>query len=221
MTEPAPSNPSPRANQCRKPSGWFGRIVLRNMNSRHSGVTDWGLSHFTVGRQSIVLDAGCGGGRTISKLAIAAEEGKVYGIDYSADSVAVATKTNEPAIKAGKVEIVKGSVSHMPFVADMFDLVTAVETHFFWPDLPNDVREVLRVLKPGGTFLLIAEVYRGANTVTARLCEKTAQRTGMTLLTLDEHRTLLETAGFREVAVASEPSKGWVCCTGRKSASAE
>ena len=43
----------------------------------------------------------------------------------------------------------------------MFDLVTAVETHFFWPDLPNDVREVLRVLKPGGTFLLIAEVYRG------------------------------------------------------------
>jgi ubiquinone/menaquinone biosynthesis C-methylase UbiE len=190
------------------------------MNSRHSGVTDWGLAHFIVGRQSIVLDAGCGGGRTISKLAIASEGGKVYGIDYSADSVAVATKINEAAIKAGKVEIVNGSVSQMPFVADLFDLVTAVETHFFWPDLPNDVREVLRVLKPGGTFVLIAEVYKGANTVTARLCEKTAPRTGMTLLTLDEHRTLLETAGFREVAVASEPSKGWVCCIGRKSTSA-
>jgi len=102
----------------------------------------------------------------------------------------------------------------------MFDLVTAVETHFFWPDLPKDVREVLRVLKPGGTFVLIAEVYKGANTVAARMCEKTAPQTGMTLLTLDEHRSLLETAGFREVAVANEPSKGWVCCTGRKSANA-
>ncbi len=195
-------------------------MVLRNMNSRHSGVTDWGLSHITVSRQSIVLDAGCGGGRTIGKLAIASEEGKVYGIDYSADSVAVATKTNKAAIKAGKVEIVNGSVSQMPFAGDMFDLVTAVETHFFWPDLPKDVREVLRVLKPGGTFVLIAEVYKGANTVAARLCEKTAPQTGMTLLTLDEHRSLLESAGFREVALANEPSKGWVCCTGRKSANA-
>ncbi len=191
-------------------------MILRNMNSRHSGVTDWGLSHIKVGRQFIVLDAGCGGGRTISKLAIAADEGKVYGIDYSPDSVAVATKTNQAAIKAGKVEILNGSVSKMPFAADMFDLVTAVETHFFWPDLPNDLREVFRVLKPRGTFVLIAEVYKGANTVAARFCEKTAPQTGMTLLTLDEHRTLLETTGFREVAVANEPDKGWVCCTGRK-----
>jgi ubiquinone/menaquinone biosynthesis C-methylase UbiE len=191
-------------------------MVLRNMNSRHSGVTDWGLSHITAGRHSVVLDAGCGGGRTIGKLAIASEEGKVYGIDYSADSVTVATKTNEAAIKAGKVEIVSGSVSHMPFAADMFDLVTAVETHFFWPDLPNDVREVLRVLKTGGTFVLIAEVYKDANTVAARMCEKTAPRTGMTLLTLDEHRALLETAGFRDVEVYNESNKGWICCTGQK-----
>lgn len=216
----APGNPAPRANQCRKPSGWLGRMVLRNMNSRHSSVTDWGLTHIAVGRRFIVLDAGCGGGRTISKLAIAAEEGKIYGLDHSPDSVAVATKTNKAAIQAGKVEIVNGSVSQMPFPADMFDLVTAVETHFFWPNLPNDVREVLRVLKPGAMFAVIAEVYKGADTVTARFCEKTAPQTGMTLLTLDEHRTLLETAGFREVALANEPSKGWVCCTGRKSADA-
>src|SRR5579859_691484 len=104
----------------------------------------------------------------------------------------------------------------MPFAADMFDLVTAVETHFFWPDLPKDVREVLRVLKPGGTFVLIAEVYKGANTVAARMCEKTAPRTGMTLLTLDEHRALLETAAFRNVEVYNESNKGWICCTGQK-----
>jgi ubiquinone/menaquinone biosynthesis C-methylase UbiE len=218
MTDAASSNPSPVANQCRKPSGWLGRLVLRNMNSRHSRVTDWGLSHITVDKRSVILDIGCGGGRAIQKFATAAAEGKVRGIDHSPDSVTVASKTNESAIKAGQVEIAVGSVSQLPFSADTFDLVSAVETHFFWPDLPNDVREVLRVLKPGGTFVLIAEVYKGANTTTARLCEKHAAQSGMTLLTLDGHRALLETAGFGNVEVYSESNKGWVCCTGRKPA---
>jgi SAM-dependent methyltransferase len=39
-------------------------------------------------------------------------------------------------------------------------VVTAVETHYYWPDLPANMREVLRVLKPGGTIALIAEVHR-------------------------------------------------------------
>lgn len=216
MTESASGRPSSVANQCRRPSGWLGRLVLRNMNFRHSRVTDWGLSHITVGRRSVILDVGCGGGRTIYKFATVADEGKVHGIDHSPDSVAVAAKTNEGAISAGQVEIRAGSVSQLPFSADTFDLVSAVETHFFWPDLPNDVREVLRVLKPGGTFVLIAEVYKGANTTTARLCEKHASQSGMTLLTLDEHRALLETAGFRNVEVYNESNKGWVCCTGQK-----
>jgi len=47
-----------------------------------------------------------------------------------------------------------------------------LETHFWWPDLPGDMREVFRVLKPGGTLILIAEIYKGANTIAAKLAEK-------------------------------------------------
>ena len=65
-------------NQCRKPSGWLGRWVLRNMNKRHSGVTDWGLSHVSIPRDAAILDVGCGGGRTIAKLAAASGSGLVY-----------------------------------------------------------------------------------------------------------------------------------------------
>lgn len=205
-----------RPNQCRKPVGWLGRMVLRNMNSRHSKVTDWGLSHISIGKRAIVLDVGCGGGRTIEKLAAAADEGKVFGIDHSPDSVAVASRANQAKIKAGRAEITAGSVSQLPFAADTFDLVTAVETHFFWPNLPGDVGEVLRVLKPGGTFLLVAEVFKGANTTAARLCEKYASKTGMTLLSVDEHRALLVNAGFSDVQVFDDPSKGWICCVGLK-----
>jgi hypothetical protein len=61
----------------------------------------------------------------------------------------------------GRVQILQGSVATLPFPDCTFDLVTAVETPYYWPDLPANVREILRVLKPGGTFALIAETYRG------------------------------------------------------------
>jgi ubiquinone/menaquinone biosynthesis C-methylase UbiE len=65
----------------------------------------------------------------------------------------------------GRVEVRHGAVSQLPFRDGMFDLVTAVETHFWWPNLPMDLREVLRVLTAGGMLIVIAEVYKGANTV--------------------------------------------------------
>jgi ubiquinone/menaquinone biosynthesis C-methylase UbiE len=187
------------------------------MNSRHSKVTDWGLSHVTVEKHFTILDIGCGGGRTVSKLAAIATEGKVYGLDFSAASISVASKTNRDWIKMGRVEIREGSVSQMPFAADTFDIVIAVETHFWWPDLSNDMLEVLRVLKPGGAVVIIAEVYRGADTTTARLVEKYLPRTGMKLLTPDEHRNLLADAGYVNVEVAVEPSKGWIFAGAKKS----
>ena len=98
----------------------------------------------------------------------------------------------------------------------MFDLVTAVETHFWWPNLPGDMREVLRVLKPGGTLILIAEIYRGANTMAAKFAEKYASRTCMTLLSVDEHRELFTSAGYSNVQVIEERDKGWICGVGRK-----
>ncbi len=203
-------------NQCKKPTGWLGRWMLRNMNSRHSKLTDWGLAHISAGVRDTILDVGCGGGRTVSKLAAMAPEGKVYGIDHSADSVATSRKTNAGLIDNGRVEIQQGSVSQLPFSDGTFDRVTAVETHFFWPNLPHDVGEVWRVLKPGGTAILIAEIYKGAQTAMSRLAEKYSHKSGMTLLTVDEHRQLLENAGFSDIQVEAEASKGWICAMGKK-----
>jgi ubiquinone/menaquinone biosynthesis C-methylase UbiE len=189
---------------------------LWSMNSRHSKLTDWGLSHVSVGKQDTILDVGCGGGRTVSKLAAIASEGKVYGVDYSEDSVAASKRTNARWINSGQVEIQQGSVSQLPFADEVFDLVTGVETHFFLPDLPGDVREILRVLKPGGTLVLIAEIYRGAGTKAAELADRYVQLTGMTLLTVDEHRDLLEGRGYSDVRVIEERGRGWICAAGRK-----
>jgi len=207
---------TPRVMQCQKPSGWLGRLVLWNMNSRHSKVTDWGLSHISVDKHDIVLDVGCGGGRTVNKLAALASEGKIYGVDYSPASVAAALRENKQWIHMARVEIREGSVSQLPFSADTFDLVTAVETHFWWPDLPRDMGEVFRVLKPGGTLIIIAEIFKGAKTTTAKLAEKYLPISGMKLLSIDEHRELFDNADFSDVNIVAESGKGWICGTGRK-----
>ena len=185
------------------------------MNSGHSKLTDWGLSHISIRPHNAVLDVGCGGGRTVSKLAAIATEGKVWGVDFSKESVAVARRTNEKWIAMGRVEVVEGSVSQLPFSADVFDVVTAVETHFWWPDLPGGMCEVLRVLKPGGKLIVIAEIYKGANTRVAKLAEKLSPP-GMTLLSVSEHHELFASAGYSDVQIIEEPSKGWICGIGMK-----
>jgi ubiquinone/menaquinone biosynthesis C-methylase UbiE len=204
--------------QCRKPAGRMGRFTLWRMNWSHSRLTDWGLEKISIEPHSAILDVGCGGGRTVSKLAAIATQGKVRGIDYSDESVAVSQKTNAGWIDKGRVEIRQGSVSQLPFSDDVFDLVTAVETHYFWPDLTADTREVFRVLKPGGALILIAEAYKGAKTAGAKLAEEFFALAGMTLLTVDEHRELLTAAGYTDVRVIEEPGKGWICGIGRKPA---
>jgi len=209
---------SSRVNQCQNPSGWLGRMVLRNMNSRHSKVTDWGLSHASIGERDIVLDVGCGGGRTVSKLAAIATQGKVYGIDHSPESVAMAMRTNREWIDMARVEIREGSVSRLPFADSVFDVVTAVETHFWWPDLAGDLREVLRVVKPGGGLILIAEVYKGAACFNSKAAEKYSARTGMALLSVEEHREHLSDAGYAGVQIVTDPGRGWICCMGRRGA---
>jgi ubiquinone/menaquinone biosynthesis C-methylase UbiE len=186
------------------------------MNSRHSKVTDWGLSHASIGKQDIILDVGCGGGRTVSKLAAIATQGKVYGIDHSAESVAMAMRTNKQWIDIARVEVREASVSRLPFSDGAFDVITAIETHFWWPALPTDLREVLRVLKPNGRLIIIAEVYKGAESFTSKAAERYSEKTGMALFSVEEHRELLTDAGYSDVQVITEPSKGWICCIGSR-----
>jgi ubiquinone/menaquinone biosynthesis C-methylase UbiE len=184
------------------------------MNTVHSTMTDWGLQQVTVPRDAAMLDIGCGGGSTVRKLATMAPDGNVVGLDNSAASVAVSRDTNAQQIETGRVQIEQGSVAALPFPDCTFDIVTAVETHYYWPDLPANLREVQRVLKPGGSFALIAETYRGGPFRV--LYQIMMPLLGTAFLSDEEHRKLLAKAGFVEVATKHLPGKNWICATGRR-----
>ena len=184
------------------------------MNKSHSGVTDWGLSHVQFEKHFTILDVGCGGGRTIEKMAALAPVGKIFGVDYADGSVAASSGKNARLIQAGRLEIQQGCVSKLPFPDGKFDLVTAVETQYYWPDLANDMREILRVLRPGGTLVVIAESYRkGAHNAMQRPVMKLLRSSN---LGVDDQRELFGKAGYTDIQIFEERSKGWICATGKK-----
>lgn len=190
------------------------QVFVWMMNVSHSQVTDWGLTHVLIEKHFTILDVGCGGGRTIQKLAAIATEGMICGFDYARGSVAASRSKNAQLIKTGRVEIRQASVSELPFPNDKFDLVTAVETQYYWPDLVKDMQEILRVLKPGGTLIIIAGSYKGGRY--DKLQRPVMKLLKSTHLSIDEHRELFSTAGYTDVQMYEEHKKGWICGTGRK-----
>ena len=202
--------------QARKPDRWFGRVFARAMNQGHESMTNWGLHHVTIESRFKVLDIGCGGGATVQKLAAIAADGMVCGIDYAEGSVAVSRKINSQLIEAKRVVIQKASVSHLPFPDDTFDLVTAIETQYYWPDLVRDMREILRVLKPRGKLVVIAEMYKGGKYDSLKWPVMWLLRSSH--LGVNDHRELFASAGYVNVEILEETSKGWICAMASKPA---
>ncbi|HEY4363621.1 MAG TPA: class I SAM-dependent methyltransferase [Bryobacteraceae bacterium] len=195
--------------QCRKPSGWLGRGMVKTMNRSHAALTAWGLEHIPIRDRDTVLDIGCGGGQTVGRLAALTPRGKVHAVDYSAASVAATRAHNLAEVESGHVQVQEASVSRLPFDNDFFDAITAIETHYYWPDYVNDLREVCRVLKPGGSLLIVAESYRreGGHARGMKLL-------GGTDFTPTNHRDSLTQAGYTAVEVFLK--KGWLCALARK-----
>ena len=185
------------------------------MNMSHSRLTDWGLKHVVIEKHFTILDVGCGGGRTIEKLAALATEGMIFGVDYAKGSVGASRRKNARLIQAGRVEIEQASVSRLPFADDKFDLVTAVETQYYWPNLVTDMQEVRRVLKPGGTLLIVAESYKKGKY--DKLQRPVMKLLNSAHLSVSEHRELFSAAGYEDIQIFEEREKGWVCGIGTKS----
>jgi ubiquinone/menaquinone biosynthesis C-methylase UbiE len=198
--------------QARMPTGMSGALCARLMNIGHSNVTRWGLSHISINKNDMILDIGCGGGKTVNTLAKIATEGKVYGIDYSQVSVAVSTGKNKRLIEKGQVKILHASVDSLPFSDGMFDLVIAVESYYFWPDLINNLKEIRRVLKTGGSVIIINEMYQDERF--EKRNSKWATMGDFTCHLPEELRGFLRDAGYSSIKIELLESKNWIAAIG-------
>ena len=184
-------------SNCGKPQGTMGKVVVAMMNRGHVGIAAWGFSHLDLQGNEQVLDCGCGGGANLAKFLQLLPTGAVTGLDYSPVSVEKARAVNRAAIDAGRCEIVQGNVQELPFGDGQFDVVTAFETVYFWPEIACCFAEVHRVLKSGGVFMITNETTgkTGAHEKWQKLVD------GMFVYTGEELEALLIGAGFARVEV--------------------
>ena len=144
-------------NNTRRPEGLLGRWMVGGMNRAHAAVADWGMGHLPVAAPAEIAELGCGGGRNAAALLRRYPAARVTALDYSEVSVEKAERVNRREIRRGRCRVVQGDVSRLPFGDGSFELVTAFETVYFWPGPVESFREVYRVLRPGGGFLIVNE----------------------------------------------------------------
>lgn len=194
-------------DQFRRPTGRRGRFVAALMNRRHEPLTLWGLTHVKIKPNYVILDVGCGGGKTVNRLVQQAPLGKVFGIDYSADMVEYSKKVNKKLIAEDRVEIVEGSVEKMGFSDCFFDLVTAIETYYFWLSFSDALQEIWRVLKPDGKLLMVNEMVKDG--VYDIKYAKTIEQAHVHLIPLDEIRNTALRVGFADVQIFTKVKSPW------------
>ena len=180
-----------------------GRWQLRAMNNRYSMLGVWGLSHVNFARKRLVLDVGCGGGKNLERILKQSKQINAVGVDISPASVQVTKKKNSRAVKDGRLQVVQGQAESLPFASNLFDLVTAFETVYFW-DIEKGLAEVYRTLKKGGQLLIVNE------SQSSKGIEEYEDEVGFTVYTKDELCKIVKKAGFKNIRSDVGENGGWI-----------
>ena len=194
---------APTESQFSRPSSLMGRILLRSMNIGHGRLHQWGLKAAGIQLTDRVLDVGCGGGKAISRI-LEETRREVAGIDHSPEAVKTARSVNRAAVSSGRLRIVESSVESLPFRDGFFDVVTAFETTYFWPELQVGLTEIHRVLNRGGRLVIANEFADRAS------AGAWAGRLNMRVPDSDALAGAAYEAGFLMVDVSVHPHNGWL-----------
>jgi len=142
------------ARQSAHPRGWLGHIVARVMALDTAAVNRRVLRALEPKPGERVCELGCGHGRALRRVARAVAPGEAVGVDPSSVMRSVASRHLRRDIAAGRARVVAGDSRGIPEPDGCFDKLWSVHTLYFWSDLDAGLREVRRVLRPGGVVLL-------------------------------------------------------------------
>lgn len=189
------------------PTGAMGWLVGHLMALKNGARSRWALSLLAPCPGERALELGFGPGVDVRRLGRAVgARGHVAGIDPSREMVRQATARNRAAARAGRVDLRLGSATELPFPGDTFDAVYSTNSAQFWPSLAAGMREVHRVLRPGGRAVIVVQpMSPGATEATSRKWR-------------DDLRAAMESAGLSPVETHENPLPPVlaVACIGRR-----
>jgi ubiquinone/menaquinone biosynthesis C-methylase UbiE len=189
------------AQQFRQPSGIVGRVLGFLFRMNREGI-DWTIEQLDVQPTDHVLEIGFGPGLGIQRAASLATQGRVAGVDFSQTMLEQATGRNAAAIDEGLVELCLGDATALLYPENTFHKAFATNVIYFWKNPLAILREIHRVMKPGGRLALYVIAKEDLLKI------KFITQTGVYQLYSDEDLVqLLNQAGFHHARVATKAER--------------
>ena len=182
------------ADQLRKPSGDFAPQIAEKMGVGNRPLYELSLESIAFKDEDSILEIGFGSGTHFPELMAKAKNLEVSGIDYSPEMKELATSNNKRFIGSGQLHLYTGNSNSLPFLDDYFDTVFCNMVIYFWETPDEHLKELARVLKPGGMF------YTGMRIRQSTL-DLPFTKYGFNLYTITMWKEILISNGFKVVKV--------------------
>jgi SAM-dependent methyltransferase len=152
---------------------------------------------YVLGREApMVLDVGCGTGVLLKRLKSTFPESTVWGLDLSADMLIRAAPKNQ---NHNPFHVTQGDSEFLPFSSDNFDAVVCSNSFHHYPRQEVVMREIHRVLRPGGIACIIDGSIDGLlGKVIFRGIVETVEG-NVHHCSREEYAALFEESGFSEI----------------------
>jgi SAM-dependent methyltransferase len=161
-----------------------------SMEQGHGPVGKQAIALMQVSMDSRVLDVGCGSGWATRLLADYAVNGRVTGIDISDEMVNLARESSR---SHPHTDFEVASAEKLPFPDNEFTHAFSMESLYYYRNIPKALKEIQRVLKPGGSFFAVVDLY-WENEATHQWID--TLKVPVELLSIDDYRSLFIDAGF-------------------------
>ena len=161
-----------------------------SMEQGHGPVGKQAIALMQVSMDARVLDVGCGSGWATRLLADYAVNGRVTGIDISDEMVNLARESSR---SHPNTDFEVASAEQLPFPDNEFTHAFSMESLYYYRNIPKALKEIQRVLKPGGSFFAVVDLY-WENEATHQWID--TLKVPVELLSIDDYRSLFIDAGF-------------------------
>ena len=196
------NKPKEKLSQGAKPIGFRGRIIARLMAIAHRAIYKNVAAALNLQLEDDYLEIGCGSG--IFMKSFASDVRSTAGLDHSEGMVKLASHYNRKRIEAGMAEFRHGDAAQLPWEDEKFSAAAAIASFLFWPKPLESLKEIHRVLRPGGRLVISL----GWNADDGMDHTKHIKKYGIRLYTEKEMQAMFQEAGFLESSITY--SKGFM-----------